>query len=170
MAEPRRCLGSKEHQKKKGESNSVRCTQRDKCPECAPVGLLGRSCQTNSTPGSWSFLGIAKRTVLSKRKPRHANLPESWPLAGNVGLFTLAVCFLRSATWGRKRLIYARQVRRWASANSGGSTLGPNRNATQKKINLSPSQQVRPRAKNGKSICPLGGWWTRSSRSHSDGE
>lgn len=32
---------------------------------------------------------------------------------------------------GRKRLIYARQVRRWATANSSGSTLRPNRNKTQ---------------------------------------
>lgn len=55
-------------------------------------------------------------------------------LLGALGCLHWQCAFLTSTTWrgGRKRLIYARQVRRWATANSSGSTLRPDRNKTQK--------------------------------------
>lgn len=132
------------------------------------TGLLERSCQTNSAPGSLPFLGITKRTVLS-------NLWQSTQLARHVGfVFTDSVRFLTSTTRGRKRLIDARQVRRWATANSSGSTLRPNTNTTQKKKKSTyhgANKFVSRAKKNGKSICPLGGWfksfsfWSQVKRS-----
>lgn len=69
---------------------------------------------------------------------------------------------------GRKTS-YLRSPDRW----DGGRLQTPavpccDRTDTQRKeINLSPSRQVRSSARkkrNGKSICPLGGWWARWSR------
>lgn len=61
-----------------------------------------------------------------------------------------------------KRLVYGAQVKRWAFEKS----TRWERIATTYRINL--SLKVRPLCQNGKTICPLSGWWKRASGFHSD--